>query len=208
MTTQILLIRHGQTALNAENRIRGQTDVPLDTTGRWQARVTGNYVADRWPLSAVYASPLRRTCQTAEAIAAAQGLAAQPLDGLLDVSFGEWQGLTITEVQERWPELAQAWFEAPHTVEFPGGESLAVVDERSTAALDAMAARHEEETIALVSHAVVNRVLLCAVLGIGIEHFWWLGQGTCAINLIEWDGGRYRLIMMNDTSHLWRAEAE
>jgi probable phosphoglycerate mutase len=207
MTTQILLIRHGQTALNAEDRIRGQTDVPLDTTGRWQARVTGNYVADRWPLAAVYASPLRRTCQTAEAVAAAQGLTAQPLDGLLDMSFGEWQGLTIDEVKARWPDLARAWYEAPHTVEFPSGESLAVVRERSTAALNGMATRHEGEAIALVGHAVVNRVLLCTVLGIGTEHFWWLGQGTCAINLIEWDGARYRLMMMNDTSHLWRAES-
>ncbi|MGD1994098.1 MAG: histidine phosphatase family protein [Anaerolineae bacterium] len=207
MTTQILLIRHGQTALNAENRIRGQADVPLDTTGRWQARVTGNYVADRWPLAAVYSSPLLRSCQTAEAIASAQGLAAQPLDGLLDMSFGEWEGLTITEVKDRWPALARAWYEEPHTVEFPSGESLSVVRERSTAALDAVAVRHEGETIALVAHAVVNRVLLCAVLGIDIEHFWWLGQGTCAINLIKWDGEQYRLMMMNDTSHLWRAEA-
>ena len=89
---------------------------------------------------------------------------------------------------------------------FPGGEGLDEVRQRSTAALQSVASRHPDQTVALVAHTVVNQVLLCAVLGLGNDHFWHVAQDTCAVNLIEWDGRQHRLVMMNDTSHLWRAE--
>ena len=201
----IILVRHGQTAWNEPGeRIRGRSDVPLSEEGIAQAQVTARYIAARWPLSAVYASPLSRTMETARIIAAAQGLQAQPLEGLVDLCFGEWEGLTIAEVQARYPDLWQAWMEAPHTVRFPGGESLDVVRERSMAALEETVRRHPGETVALVGHRVVNQVLLCAVLGLGNDHFWHIAQDTCAVNRIEWNGKFYRLALMNDTSHLWR----
>lgn len=205
MKTQALIIRHGQTAWNREARFRGQTDIPLDEVGLQQARWTAEYVAARWPLAAVYASPMRRAMQTAEAIALAQGLTVQPLEGLLDIHFGELQGMAVSDVRVRYPDLLQAWWEAPHTVRFPGGEGLEEVRQRSTAALREAVERHPGQTVALVAHTVVNQVLLCAVLGLGNDHFWSVGQDTCAVNLVEWDGNRYRLALMNDTSHLWRA---
>ncbi len=204
MKTRVILVRHGQTAWNRDERIRGRSDIPLDETGLEQARATARYIAARWPLTAVYASPLQRAMDTARAIAAAQGLEAQPLDGLLDLSFGEWEGLPIPEVQTRYPDLWQAWMTAPHTVHFPGGESLDDIRERSMAALRDVVGRHPGETVALVAHRVVNQVLLCAVLGLGNDHFWQIGQDTCAVNEIEWNGRFYRLTLMNDTSHLWR----
>jgi broad specificity phosphatase PhoE len=208
MTTQILLVRHGQTAWNREERVRGRSDVPLDETGRWQAQVTARYVAARWPLAAIYASPMGRAMDTAQAIADAQGLTVQPHPGLLDLHFGEWEGLALTEVKARYPDMLHAWFTAPQSVRFPGGEGLDEVRQRSSAALAELAARHEGTTIGLVAHTVVNRVLLCAVLGLGNDHFWHLGQDTCAVNLIEWDGQRYTLALLNDTSHMWRAKQE
>lgn len=208
MTTRILLIRHGQTTWNVENRFRGQVDVLLDETGRRQARVTAGYVAARWPMTAIYTSPLGRAVQTAKAIAGAQDLTVQVLDGLLDISFGEWAGKTLPEVEHVWPERFAAWFAAPHTVRFPGGEELADVRERVTGALEEVTRRHEGETLALVAHTVVNRVLLCAVLGVGNEHFWRLAQDTCAVNGITWDGKGYLLEWMNDTSGLWHAKRE
>jgi probable phosphoglycerate mutase len=203
-TTQILLIRHGQTAWNAEQRVRGQADIPLDERGLHQAELTARYVARRWPLAAVYASPLRRAQQTARLVARAQHLEARCLEGLLDISFGRWEGELLSDVDVRWPELARAWYETPHRVRFPDGEALDIVRERSTAALRQVAGRHVGETVALVAHTVVNRVLLCAVVGLGNEAFWRFGQGTCAVNLIEWTRSEYHLEIMNDTSHLWR----
>ncbi|MGB9777691.1 MAG: histidine phosphatase family protein [Anaerolineae bacterium] len=201
----IILVRHGQTAWNEPGeRIRGRSDVPLSQEGIAQARATARYIAARWPLTAVYSSPLSRAMETARAIAEAQGLQAQPLEGLIDLSFGEWEGLPIPEIQDRYPDLWRAWREAPHTLRFPGGESLDVVRERSMAALEETIRRHPGETVALVAHRVVNQVLLCAVLDLGNDHFWQVAQDTCAVNQIEWNGKFYRLVLMNDTSHLWR----
>ena len=203
MTTRIVLIRHGQTAWNREARFRGQSDVPLEEFGLRQAKVTGQYVASRWPIVAVYASPLGRTMKTAEAIARAQGLQAQPLAGLIDINFGQLQGLLATEAEERYPDLFRAWAERPHTVSFPGGESLENVRARITAALEQVVARHRGQSVALVSHTVVNRVLLCVVLGWGNDRFWRMHQETCAVNIFDVaDDGDFTIVQLNDTGHL------
>jgi len=203
--TRILLVRHGQTAWNKEVRFRGQIDVPLDKFGLEQAEATGRYVAARWPVAAVYASRMGRAMQTAAPIARAHGLTVQPLAGLLDLNFGEWGGLSPAEVAERDPDLLRAWYEEPHTVQFPGGENLGLVRERALVGLDEVIARHPAQTIALVSHNVVNRVLLCAVLGLGNEHFWRIQQDTCAVNVFDVnDSGIFTLVLMNDTCHLHR----
>ncbi|MEE8390110.1 MAG: histidine phosphatase family protein [Anaerolineae bacterium] len=201
--TRIVLIRHGQTVWNREQRFRGQTDVELDEFGLRQAEATGRYVAARWPVVAVYASPLQRTMQTAEAVARAQGLTADPVDGLLDINFGEWQGQLGQEVAQRYPELFRAWEQTPHTVRLPGGEGLDDVRSRVVAGLDEVIARHAGQQVALISHTVVNRVLLCAVLGWGNERFWRLRQETCAVNVFDVeDDGDFSIGLLNDTSHL------
>lgn len=201
--TCIVLIRHGQTAWNREARFRGQTDVPLEEAGFRQAEATGRYVASRWPVVAVYASPLSRTMRTAEAIAEPQGLVAEPLESLKDIDFGEFQGLLGTEAEKRYPDIYRAWLEAPHTVRFPGGESLEIVRDRVTDGLEAVVARHPDDTVALVSHTVVNRVILCMVLGWGNDRFWRMRQETCAVNVFTVMGdGTFTIALLNDTSHL------
>jgi broad specificity phosphatase PhoE len=187
VATRIVLIRHGQTAWNREARFRGRSDVPLEEFGLRQAEVTARYVAARWPVAAVYASPLSRTIRTAEPIARAQGLTVQPLDGLTDIDFGECQGLLAEEAEQRHPDLFHAW----------------IVRSRVTAALDEIVARHPGQTVALVSHTVVNRVLLCVVLGWGNDRFWRMAQETCAVNVFDvGDDGAFTIVQLNDTSHL------
>ncbi len=201
--TRIVLVRHGQTAWNRKPRFRGRADVALDELGLRQAQATGRYLAARWPVVAVYASPMRRAMQTAEPIARANGLTAHPLEGLMDINFGEWQGLSPDEVAQRYPALYKAWLEAPHTVHFPGGETLDDVRSRVVAGLDEVVARHPEQAVALVSHTVVNRVLLCAVLEWGNDHFWRLRQETCAVNVFDVEkDGVFTIALLNDTCHL------
>jgi broad specificity phosphatase PhoE len=201
--TRVVLIRHGQTVWNREARFRGRADVELDAFGHRQAEATGRYVAARWPVVAVYASPMRRAMQTAAAVARAQGLTAQPLAGLMDINFGEWQGQLATDMERQHPELWWTWWQAPQDMHFPGGEGLDDVRSRLVAALDEAVARHPGQTVALVSHTVANRVLLCAVLGLGNDHFWRLGQDTCAVNVFDVDeDGTCTVVLLNDTSHL------
>ncbi len=201
--TGIVLVRHGQTAWNREVRFRGQANPPLDDVGLQQAAATAGYVKKRWPVEAVYASPMGRAMQTAEAIGEAHDMMAQPFEGLLDINFGDWQGHSPEEVKQTHPELLRAWYDAPHTVQVPGGESLDIVRDRVVAGLDTIVERHPGQRVAMVGHTVVNRVLLCAILGLGNESFWRLRQGTCAVNVFEVDGaGTATIVVLNDTSHL------
>ncbi|MCX7707043.1 MAG: histidine phosphatase family protein [Anaerolineae bacterium] len=200
--TRFILVRHGQTEWNRVERFRGRADVPLNDVGLAQAAATGRRIAAEWQPTAVYTSPLSRSVVTAEAIAAPLGLPVTPLDGLADIHYGEWQGLTPEEARARWPELVHAWYTAPATVRIPGGESLADLRERAMAAIRELTSRHPGETIAVVSHTVVNRVILLAVLGLGNERFWRLRQDNCAINVFEADGSDFTLVTMNDTCHL------
>ena len=200
--THIILVRHGQTAWNKEERIRGQVEIPLDETGLSQAEVTAARVVAEWKPAVIYSSPLQRAVQTAEPMARRLGLDLQTVPGFNDVSFGQWQGLSYDEVKARWPEMARAWMEAPHTVTFPDGESLDAVRQRSMAALQRAIERHKDEQIVIVAHTAVNRVLLCAVLGLDNSNYWRIGQDTCAVNLIEWRKRVFFIHSLNDTCHL------
>jgi broad specificity phosphatase PhoE len=200
--TRVILVRHGQTTWNKEDRVRGQTDLPLDETGLRQAELTAARVVREWQPVAVYCSPLQRAVKTAAAIARRLNLQPQPVVGINDMNFGEWQGLATAELRQRWPEMARAWFEAPHTVAFPGGESLDALRTRAMAALNQIVERHPEEDVVIVAHMVVNRVLLLAVLGLDNSHYWRIGQETCAINVFRWHQGAFFIDALNDTCHL------
>lgn len=199
--TEIYLIRHGQTAWNREEIFRGRTDVPLDETGRKQAELAGFYFKEV-KIDAIYSSPLSRAWQTAEKIAELHGLQVQPLQGIIDMSFGEWEGHPHQEVKRMDPETYRLWREEPHLAKLPGGETLDDVRERAMGALEEVVRVHPEGTIVLVSHRVVNKVLLCGILGLDNSHFWQIIQDTTAINLIRYHKGRYYLVLMNETCHL------
>ena len=200
--THIVLVRHGQTEWNRVERFRGRADVPLNEAGLAQAKATGERVAQEWRPVAVYSSPLSRAVKTADAIAAHCGLTVQIHDGLADIDYGQWQGLTPDQARERWPEIHHAWYNLPHTARIPGGETLDDLRVRAMAAVAELVARHVRQTIVLVSHTVVNRVILLGALGLGNERFWRLRQDTCAINVFEAEAGDYTVVSLNDTCHL------
>ncbi len=200
--TRIVLIRHGQTAWNREGRFRGRADIPLDEVGRAQAEATAARVAKSWPVIAVYSSPLMRAVETAKAVARPFGLVVQPVEALIDIDYGAWQGLTQQQVEERWPEELRLWFEAPHEVRIPGGESLADLRRRAMEAIRNLGANHPRQTITVVGHTVLNRVILLAALGLGNERFWHLSQDTCAINVLETRGDDLVIVTINDICHL------
>jgi broad specificity phosphatase PhoE len=200
--TTILLVRHGQTAWNREERFRGQVDLPLDEWGRQQAELVGRRIVGQWKPAAIYASSLQRTLQTAAVVARACGLRTTIHDGLLDIDYGAFAGLTLEEAADLHPELARAWQRAPHMVLFPGGESVGDVRDRAEAALMEIAANHPDQTVVLVSHVVVCRLLLCAVLGIDSSYFWAFEPATGSISAFEILNGRKALLSFNDTCHL------
>jgi broad specificity phosphatase PhoE len=199
--TSIYLVRHGQTAWNKEEIFRGRTDVPLDETGLRQAELAGQYFKGM-EIHGIYSSSLSRAWQTAQKIAQFQNLKVEPLEGILDMSFGNWEGHAHQEIREIDNETYRQWVESPHLVRLPGGESLDDVRARAMGTLEGVIRKHQGETLVLVSHRVVCKVLICAILGLDNSHFWQIAQDTTAINLIQYKNGRYILSLMNETCHL------
>jgi broad specificity phosphatase PhoE len=201
MTTSIYLVRHGQTAWNKEEIFRGRTDVPLDETGLRQAELAGEYFKEM-EIHAIYSSPLSRALETAQKIAQFHNTKVQPLQGILDMSFGRWEGQSHLDIQKNDREIYRQWREEPHLARLPSGESLDDVRVRAMAALEEVIRNHPGKTLILVSHRVVNKVLICGILGLDNSHFWQITQDTTAINLIKYKEGKYILSLMNETCHL------
>lgn len=198
---RIILVRHGQTEWNREERFRGRVDIDLDEVGVRQAKAAADRLA-QWGVAAIYSSPLKRAMATAEAIAERLGLAVQTLDGINDMHFGVWQGLSVAEARKDYPELFELWRRSPEQLRIPEGETLDDVQKRAVATINDLVAKHEDETVALVTHRVVCKVLLCHALGLDNSHFWQIAQEATAINLFEIRGGRITVSLINDTCHL------
>jgi probable phosphoglycerate mutase len=200
--TRIILVRHGHVEWLAPERFRGRAELPLSDLGRRQAQAAAGYIAASWKPQAVYTSPLGRCRETGAAIAAPFRLEPQPIEGLADIDYGEWQGLTREQAKERWPEETELWFRKPHLAAIPGGETLAAVLSRATAALRDILRRHPDGTVVVVGHDSVNRVLLLFALEAPLSRYWHLRQEPCGVNELLFDNGSFIIGSINQTQHL------
>ncbi|MGC2200428.1 MAG: histidine phosphatase family protein [Stellaceae bacterium] len=200
--TKIILVRHGHVEGISPERFRGRNDLELTPEGRRQAEATAGRIHETWIVKAVYTSPLSRSRATGEAIGQPFGLSPGPLQGLIDIDYGEWQGLTPDEVRSRWPAPLEAWYRTPHWAAIPGGETLQVVLARTVAALREVIDRHPDDTVVLVGHDSVNRVILLHALELPLSRYWRLRQDPCAINEINFSEGGSVVAMVNERHHL------
>ena len=198
--TEIILVRHGETEWNVAEIFRGRVDIELNETGIRQANLLAEYL-NHVELDAVYSSPLKRALKTAQAIASYHNLETQVAPGLIDFDYGRWQGLPHQEVRDKYKELYTEWTNHPHQVRMPDGESLDDVRRRTMAVVDNILAKYKGK-VALVSHRVVNKVLICALLGLDNSHFWNIRQDTCGITSFIYQKGRFVLTDHNNTSYL------
>ena len=202
---KVILIRHGETDWNTKQIFRGRKDIPLNEVGLAQAKAVGVSLSDI-QIDAIYSSPLGRALETAKVLAESRSLEVELEEGFIDIDFGKWQGITHEKVKEEYESLYEMWLKNPQMVTFPGGESLKDVRTRSMEALEKVIKKHPGKTIAIVSHRVLNKVLLCSVLGLELSHFWYIKQDTCAINRLEYKDGKFYLTLLNDTCHLKKVE--
>ena len=199
---RIILARHGHVDWLAPERFRGRAELPLSDLGRRQAQAVARYIAATWKPDAVYTSPLGRCRETGAEIAAPFRLELRPVDGLADIDYGEWQGLTRDQAQERWPDETELWFRTPHIAAIPGGETLAALLSRTSAALRDILWRHPDQTVVLVGHDSVNRVLLLFALEAPLSRYWHLRQEPCAVNELFFDSDSFIIGSINQTQHL------
>jgi len=198
--TKLILARHGETVWNIEKIYRGRTDVNLDEVGIKQAELLGKYLSN-WELEAIYSSPLRRALDTADIIAHYQRIGVHIVEGLIDFDYGEWQSLPEQEVKRLYPALLNEWHSNPHKVVMPGGESLEDVSKRAIEVVNDVLSKYQGSVV-LVSHRVVNKVLICSLLGLDNSHFWNINQDVGGITIFNYEDGRFVLARHNDTSHL------
>jgi len=242
LAATLVFLRHGQSEWLAEGRFQGRSDTPLTSLGQRQAALAGARLAapdepPRLPVPAgepvaVVHSPLARTRETAEAVAAAFATAGRPVPplrpepGLAEIAQGAWEGLFQREVEERYPVEIAGWRRDPVGVHAPGGESLRAVDARVRAALarvlaDLAAAggpgpagtpsyydAHAGPWALLVGHDGAFKVALLALLGLPLDRFWTFTQTTTGIAVLDIRNGRTILRAWNRTEHLAPLELE
>jgi broad specificity phosphatase PhoE len=202
MTTRLFVIRHGATVLSAEDSFAGATDVELSEAGRSQVE----HLADRLAvekIAAVYASPMRRTMDTAAIIAAEHRLAPISRTGLREIHHGRWEAMRRADVEMQFPDEYATWEADPFSFAPEGGESGASVIARVLPVIREIVIRHADENVVVVSHKATIRLLISSLLGFDARGYRdRLDQLPACLNILDFkDPTRARLMLFNDVSH-------
>ena len=199
--TRIIAIRHGETTWNVDARIQGHLDVPLNDTGRRQAALLAQALADE-PIAAIYASDLSRAWETAQCLARALDVDVTSEKGLRERCFGDFEGKTFAEIEVLLPEQAMRWRKRDPEFAPPGGESLLNLRGRVIEAAERLAAEHPGELIALVGHGGVMDVLYREATRLDLQAPRTWALGNAAINRLLWSPQGFSLVGWADTQHL------
>lgn len=199
--TRIVAVRHGRTAWNAQYRLQGQIDIPLDAVGRQQAQRLPDALRHEG-LVAVISSDLSRAWQTAQALAGPLGLPLVAEPGLRERCFGLFEGLTRPQIDQQWPALAPRWHRREPDFAPDGAESLAAFQARMLAAVQRVARAHGGGAIAIVSHGGVLDGLYRAATGLALDvpRTWPLPNA--GINRLLFTPQGLTLVGWNDVAHL------
>jgi broad specificity phosphatase PhoE/ribonuclease HI len=201
-STRLILVRHGVTEYSVAKRFAGRSDLELTEEGKAQAARTARRIGELGPVHVLISSPLRRTRQTAEAIAAEIGMSVDIEDGFVETDFGDWDGYTFSEVSERWPDEMQAWL-ADSSVAPPGGESFDSVTRRVRRARDRILAQHAGNTVVAVSHVTPIKILVRLALDAPPAALHRMYLAPASISQIDYFGdGPVSLRSFNESAHL------
>lgn len=194
----LLLIRHGQTNWNLEQRFQGQSDIPLNETGRKQAQALAERLAAE-NFDAIYSSDLQRAIETAHII---RKSGFQPDARLREVNFGDWEGLTYDEIKVKHPETLAAWENDIFKNAPPNGETLEGLAVRVQSMLDELRMKHQDQRILIVAHGGVLQTLICLALKLPPTMYWQFHLSTASISEVAFYPAGAILNSLNDTSYL------
>jgi len=201
MTTTVLLARHGQTRSNVTGFFMGWSDEDINDLGYTQAQSLSSRLAGM-PVASVYTSPLKRARNTALILAKPHKLDLKVLDDLIEIKLGDWQGLHMNEISQKWPEIWKQSRIDPSEVTMPNGESFHQVTERAVRAFEMIVADNQDKQVAMVTHDVVIRVLVAHILGASNSIYRQFEINNASLSTVRVTDGKARLITLNDTSHL------
>lgn len=200
MTTTVMLVRHGQTESNVKGYYMGRLDEDINETGYAQARALSARLAGL-PISAVYTSPLRRTCSTASTLAEPHRLELNLLEDLIEIHQGDWEGMHVDKISQGWPEQWRHTRTDPTDFTMPNGESFREVTARSVRAFEKIVAENAGRQVLLVAHEIVVKVLIIHALGATTSIYRRFDLSNASLSVIEIRGDRPHLVCLNDTTH-------
>jgi alpha-ribazole phosphatase len=183
--TRLYLVRHGQVADGHTHRYHGNNDIGLSPEGERQLTRLARQLQSV-PLAGIYGSNLKRSRDGAARLCQGRELELQLIPEFREIHFGIWEGLTFEEIAERYPEELASRFQDLANFRIPGGESLLDVRERVVPRLKEMVAAHPGQSLCLVAHAGVNRIILCEALSLPLEHLFRLDQNYGCLNIIDY----------------------
>jgi alpha-ribazole phosphatase len=185
--TVLWLLRHPEPEEAAHGHCYGSFDFALSPDGIRQAHTVANALGCR-PLAAIYTSPRQRCRQAAQILAAGRTCPVETVAALRELDFGEFEGRSYDEIAAMYPDVYQQWMERPTETHFPGGESFPEMYARVIAATRDLRSRHTRQSIALVTHGGVIRIILADALGMDPANMFRIGQRYGAVNVIRYFG--------------------
>jgi alpha-ribazole phosphatase len=181
--TRFWLIRHGEPAEEARERCYGSLDVELSARGREQMARVAEYIGTE-PVAAIYTSPRSRALESARILAAGASCPIEIAEDLREIDFGAFEGLRFDEIAALYPDLYEQWMEEPVKVRFPNGESFCEMRARVFRVFDTIRRKWDGQTLAIVSHGGVNRILIAWALQMPDNCLFRLAQDYAAVNLM------------------------
>ena len=197
----LLIVRHGETEWNAEGRIQGHTDIGLSEKGAEQARSLGQRLADR-QIDVAYSSDLKRTSETAKLALSGRDITLNETPRLREYNKGIFEGMTLSEIQEKFPAEYPKYLEKDLSYAPEGGETTRDVSTRMASIFAEIKANHLDETVLVVSHGGVLRAAMVSLLGMPLEGNWSFVFGNCGLTMVDTYTDNAVLRLFNDTSHI------
>ena len=198
---RLILVRHGETRWNRENRVVGHTGIALNSNGRRQVELLAKKLESD-NVSSIYSSPLRRARETAEAIARFHGLKVMDDDAFKEIDAGEMEGLTFDEVMERYGGFFKEWMKGNPSLRMPGGESMTELQQRTWPAVERIVGENNDRDVILVSHSLAILSIIAKALGMAPSNFRRLRLSVASISILNFGDHGASLALFNDTCHL------
>ena len=197
---KLIIVRHGETEWNRQNRIVGHTEIALNETGRKQAALLAQALRNEKP-SAIYASSLQHTRETASEISLVLGVQVKFDDALKEIAAGDIDGLTFEEVAERHGDFFQRWMRGDPSLRLPGGESFMDLRNRTWPAVQRIVGEHVDGDVIIVSHTLAIMSIVASALDMKITDFRRIRLNIASISILEFKDGNASLLLFNDTCH-------
>jgi probable phosphoglycerate mutase len=201
MAVRIIYVRHAESLWNPIGKYQGRLDPELSERGHKQAELLSK-ILKKYEPSALYSSPLKRTYMTAEYISKEVNLPINIDEDIIEIDHGEWSGMLVEEVKEKYPDMFRQWLYEPETIRFPHGETLIDVYNRVKRFQERMLEKHEGQTVIAVSHTVPIRASFVAGLDLPLARFWSFGCDNASYSILDYEKVRPILYKLNNTYFL------